>query len=56
MNAVVLAGGPLDDVARLQPGAPNKAFVDICGTTLVGRVVDALRASTAIGVSRLSPR
>jgi GTP:adenosylcobinamide-phosphate guanylyltransferase len=48
MNAVVLAGGPLDDVARLQPGAPNKAFVDICGTTLVGRVVDALRASTAI--------
>jgi len=49
MNAVVLAGGPLDDVARLQPGAPNKAFVDICGTTLVGRVVGALRGCTAIG-------
>jgi len=49
MNAVVLAGGPLDDVARLQPGAPNKAFVDICGTTLVGRVVGALRGCGAIG-------
>jgi GTP:adenosylcobinamide-phosphate guanylyltransferase len=48
MNAVVLAGGPLDDVARLQPGAPNKAFVDICGTTLVGRVVAALRGCAAI--------
>jgi molybdopterin-guanine dinucleotide biosynthesis protein A len=49
MNAVVLAGGPLDDVARVQPGAPNKAFVDICGTTLVGRVVGALRGCPAIG-------
>ncbi len=49
MNAVVLAGGPLDDVASLQPGAPNKAFVDICGTTLVGRVVGALRGCAAIG-------
>lgn len=49
MNAVVLAGGPLDDVARLQPGAPNKAFVDICGTTLVGRVLRPLRACPSIG-------
>ena len=49
MNAVVLAGGPLDDVAKLQPGAPNKAFVDICGTTLVGRVVEALRDCPSIG-------
>jgi molybdopterin-guanine dinucleotide biosynthesis protein A len=48
MNAVVLAGGPLDDVARLQPGAPNKAFVEIGGKTLVGRVLDALHASAAI--------
>jgi molybdopterin-guanine dinucleotide biosynthesis protein A len=48
MNAVVLAGGPCDDLAKLQPGAPNKAFVDICGTTLVGRVVAALRASPSI--------
>ncbi|MBV8281260.1 MAG: nucleotidyltransferase family protein [Candidatus Eremiobacteraeota bacterium] len=51
MNAVVLAGGPLDAVARLQPGAPNKAFVEIGGVTLVGRVLKALRA--AEGVTRL---
>ncbi|HEV3092083.1 MAG TPA: nucleotidyltransferase family protein [Candidatus Cybelea sp.] len=49
MNALVLAGGPLDEVAQLQPGAPNKAFVDICGTTLVGRVVRALRATASVG-------
>jgi molybdopterin-guanine dinucleotide biosynthesis protein A len=48
MNAVVLAGGPLDDVARLQRGAPNKAFVEIGGKTLVGRVLDALHASASI--------
>ncbi|MFY9720659.1 MAG: NTP transferase domain-containing protein [Candidatus Cybelea sp.] len=48
MNAVVLAGGPLDEVARLQPGAPNKAFVEIGGTTLVGRVLRALRGASAI--------
>ncbi len=48
MNAIVLAGGPLDDVARLQPGAPNKAFVDVGGTTLVGRVLRVLRAVAAI--------
>ncbi len=45
----MLAGGPLDDVARLQPGAPNKAFVEICGVALVGRVIAALRASSTIG-------
>jgi molybdopterin-guanine dinucleotide biosynthesis protein A len=48
LNAVVLAGGPLDDIARLQPGAPNKAFVEIGGTTLVGRVLGALRGCVAI--------
>jgi GTP:adenosylcobinamide-phosphate guanylyltransferase len=48
MDAVVLAGGPQDDVARLQPGAPNKAFVDILGTTLVGRVLAALRQAPSI--------
>jgi len=48
VNAVVLAGGPQDDVARLQPGAPNKAFVEIAGTTLVGRVLRALRATPQI--------
>lgn len=45
IDAIVLAGGPHDDVARLQPGAPNKAFVDIAGVTLVGRVLVALRGS-----------
>jgi len=51
IDAVVLAGGPVDDVARMQPGAPNKAFVDIAGTTLIGRVLTALRG--AAGVERL---
>jgi molybdopterin-guanine dinucleotide biosynthesis protein A len=47
--AVVLAGGPPDDVARQQPGAPNKAFVEIGGVALVARVLSALRASPSIG-------
>jgi GTP:adenosylcobinamide-phosphate guanylyltransferase len=49
IDAVVLAGGPHDSVAQLQPGAPNKAFVDIGGKTLVGRVLDALRQSRGVG-------
>jgi len=49
MHAVVLAGGPQDDVALLQPGAPNKAFVEIEGTTLVGRVLAALRGASSVG-------
>lgn len=49
MNAVVLAGGPRDDVARLEPDAPNKAFVRIGNRTLVGRTLDPLRASVSIG-------
>ncbi len=49
VDAVVLAGGPCDDVARLQPGAPNKAFVEIGSVTLVGRVLAALRASPSVG-------
>lgn len=48
MNAVVLAGGPLDDVARLEAGAPNKAFVRIGDRTLVGRTLAPLRASSHI--------
>lgn len=48
IDAVVLAGGPHDDVARLQPGAPNKAFVEIGGITMVGRVLAALRGSAAV--------
>jgi GTP:adenosylcobinamide-phosphate guanylyltransferase len=43
MNAVVLAGGPPDAVAALEPGAANKAFVPIAGTTLVERALRALR-------------
>ncbi len=49
MDAIVLAGGPLDEIARLQSGAPNKAFVQIDGVTLVGRVMLALRGSHEIG-------
>jgi GTP:adenosylcobinamide-phosphate guanylyltransferase len=48
MTAVVLAGGPPDDVAALQPGAPNKAFVEIAGVPLVARVLQQLRASARI--------
>jgi GTP:adenosylcobinamide-phosphate guanylyltransferase len=48
MDALVLAGGPQDSVARLQPGAPNKAFVEIGELTLVGRVLTALRGSPAL--------
>lgn len=49
IGAVVLAGGPEDALARRQPGAPNKAFVEIGGVTLVGRVLAALRAAPSIG-------
>ncbi len=48
MNAVVLAGGPLDEVARVEPGAPNKAFVHIGDRTLLGRTIAPLRASPQI--------
>ncbi|MBV8490980.1 MAG: nucleotidyltransferase family protein [Candidatus Eremiobacteraeota bacterium] len=47
-DAVVLAGGPADDVAQQQPGAPNKAFVRVGGVALVTRVIEALRASPSI--------
>jgi molybdopterin-guanine dinucleotide biosynthesis protein A len=49
LTAVVLAGGPPDDVARTQPGAPNKAFVRIGGKALVERTIEALRSSERIG-------
>lgn len=48
-SAVVLAGGPVDAVAQQQPGAPNKAFVEIAGKTLVARVLEPLRSSSSIG-------
>src|SRR5580704_7738559 len=48
MRAVVLAGGPPDAVSALQPGAPNKAFVEINGKTLVERTAVALREAQQI--------
>jgi GTP:adenosylcobinamide-phosphate guanylyltransferase len=48
LDAVVLAGGPMDAVAQQQADAPNKAFVEIAGVTLVGRVLGALRRSRVI--------
>jgi GTP:adenosylcobinamide-phosphate guanylyltransferase len=48
ITAVVLAGGPPDDVARLEPSAPNKAFVRIGGVTMLERTLRALRAARSI--------
>lgn len=48
-TALVLAGGPPDAVAALEPGAANKAFVRVGGVTLVERTLRALRASERIG-------
>jgi molybdopterin-guanine dinucleotide biosynthesis protein A len=47
-TAVVLAGGPPDALAALEPGAANKAFLRIGSVTLVERTIRALRASRAI--------
>jgi molybdopterin-guanine dinucleotide biosynthesis protein A len=49
ITAIVLAGGPHDELAAHTPGAPNKAFVEIAGVTLVERTLRALRASPSIG-------
>ena len=48
-TAVVLAGGPEDELAATQPGAANKAFVAIEGRSLVERTLVALRSSRSIG-------
>jgi GTP:adenosylcobinamide-phosphate guanylyltransferase len=48
LDAIVLAGGPPDDVAALEPGAPNKAFVRIGGIPMVARTLAGLRASSRI--------
>ena len=48
LDAVVLAGGAPDDVAALEPGAPNKAFVHIGGIPMVSRTLAGLRASSRI--------
>lgn len=49
MDALVLAGGPHDQLAAHTPGAPNKAFVKINGATLVERTLRALRDSAGVG-------
>ncbi|HKU66916.1 MAG TPA: NTP transferase domain-containing protein [Candidatus Baltobacteraceae bacterium] len=49
ITAIVLAGGPHDELARQTPGAPNKAFVEIAGVTLVERTLRALRAAPSVG-------
>lgn len=51
MTAVVLAGGPADELSATTPGAPNKAFVSIEGATLVERTLRAL--GDASSVSRI---
>ncbi len=48
MTAIVLAGGPADELSAKTPGAPNKAFVSIGGIPLVTRTLRALRASSSI--------
>jgi GTP:adenosylcobinamide-phosphate guanylyltransferase len=48
VNAVVLAGGEPDAVARLQPGIPNKAFLEIERVTLVARTLRALRETPRV--------
>ncbi len=48
MNAIVLAGGGPDAVSGTVPGLPNKAFVEIGGIALAGRVIAALRATPGI--------
>jgi GTP:adenosylcobinamide-phosphate guanylyltransferase len=48
ITAVVLAGGPHDELAAKTPGAPNKAFVAIGGIALVERTLRALRSSASI--------
>jgi GTP:adenosylcobinamide-phosphate guanylyltransferase len=47
-DAIVLAGGPPDAVAALEPGAYNKAFVRVGGVPLVTRTIAGLRASSRI--------
>jgi molybdopterin-guanine dinucleotide biosynthesis protein A len=49
MTAVVLAGGPPDEVAALQPGALNKAFVRIAEVPLAARAIAGLRAAASVG-------
>ncbi|MBV8117038.1 MAG: NTP transferase domain-containing protein [Candidatus Eremiobacteraeota bacterium] len=49
MTCIVLAGGPRDAVAQLDPDAPNKAFLPVGGVPLVERTLGALRAAPSVG-------
>jgi GTP:adenosylcobinamide-phosphate guanylyltransferase len=49
LTAVVLAGGPPDELVAGDPGAPNKAFLDIAGVPLAARTLASLRASSRVG-------
>ena len=49
LTAVVLAGGPPDELVAGAPGAPNKAFLDIAGVPLAARTLASLRASSRVG-------
>lgn len=49
LTTIVLAGGKPDEVAALQPGVPNKAFITIAGKPLVTRTLEALRAAPSVG-------
>lgn len=49
ITTIVLAGGPHDELAARTPGAPNKAFVEIGGMTLVERTLRALRSAPSVG-------
>jgi molybdopterin-guanine dinucleotide biosynthesis protein A len=46
--AVVLAGGPPDELVDGHPEAPNKAFLPIAGSALVTRTIAPLRATPRI--------
>src|ERR1700730_2486579 len=48
LDAIVLAGGSADVVSALEPGAPNKAFVQVGGVPLVARTIAGLRESSRI--------
>jgi GTP:adenosylcobinamide-phosphate guanylyltransferase len=47
--ALVLAGGPPDEVSALQPGIANKAFLAVAGVPLVERTLRGLRGSARVG-------
>jgi len=48
VNVIVLAGGPADELAARTPRAPNKAYVEIAGKTLLQRTLEPLRAASSV--------